>query len=272
MTLPVPVTAAGRAGLLALLAAPSRALLAVDYDGTLAPIVDRPDEAYPEARALQTLGRLARCLGQIAIVTGRPADWVADTAGLASVPGLVIVGQYGAQRWAGGTLHEAEPAAGLAAIKAALPAIVAASQARIEDKGLSVVVHTRAAEHPDAELAALVAPVRELAKQHGMEAHPGRYVIEIRPAGFDKGAALAALVDEYDPSAVLFIGDDLGDLPAFAVVDSLRAPSRPGSRPGLTVCSGSTEVTQVATRADLVVDGPAGVMDLLSSLAESVSR
>jgi len=86
--------------------------------------------------------------------------------------------------------------------------------------------------------------------------------VEIRPPGFDKGAALIAVVREHDPNAVLFVGDDLDDLPAFAVVESLRARGRPG----LTVCSGAVEVTQVAGRADLVVDGPAGVVDLLTAL------
>ncbi len=151
-------------------------------------------------------------------------------------------------------------------MRAALPGLVGERGARIEDKGLSIVVHTRAAAHPDAELAALAAPIRELARQHGLEAHPGRYVVEIRPPGFDKGTALAALVQQFDPSAVMYVGDDLGDLPAFAIVDSLRD----GGRPGLTVCSGSAEVTQMAERADLVVDGPEGVVDFLSAVVREV--
>jgi len=260
--LPAPVTEPGRAGLAALLAEPARALVALDFDGTLAPIVERPEDARPLPAALRPLRSAARTFGQLAIVTGRPAEWLVDVAGLGGIPGLIIAGQYGAQHWAAGVLREADPAAGLAAVRVALPGLVAARQARIEDKRLSIVVHTRGAEHPDKELAALAATVRELAVQHGLEAHPGRYVIEIRSPGFDKGAALADLVREFDPHTVLFIGDDLGDLPAFAVVESLRGLGRPG----LTVCSGATEVTQVAERADLVVDGPAGVVDLLTAL------
>lgn len=263
MNLPTPTTEAGRAGLAALTGEPSRALLALDFDGTLAPIVELPEDARPLPAALAALQAVGETYGHVAIVTGRPADWLVDVAGLGSVPGLVIAGQYGAQRWAAGELREAEPAPGLAAVRASLPGLVAGRQARIEDKRLSIVVHTRSAEHPDAELAALAAPVRELARLHGLQAHPGRYVVEVRPPEFDKGGALRALVGEYDPAAVAFVGDDLGDLPAFAVVESLRA----AGRPGLTVCSGSTEAAQVAERADLVVDGPAGVVDLLTALS-----
>jgi trehalose 6-phosphate phosphatase len=67
---------------------------------------------------------------------------------------------------------------------------------------------------------------------------------------------------------VVFVGDDLGDLPAFAEVDRLRGEGVPG----LVVCSGSTEVTALAERADLVVDGPEGVAALLRSLAEAAGR
>ena len=73
---------------------------------------------------------------------------------------------------------------------------------------------------------------------------------------------------EQPPSAVVFIGDDLGDLPAFAAVEALRGEGLPG----LLVCSGSTEVTEVAERADLVVDGPEGVAALLQTLADELDR
>jgi len=239
--------------------------VAVDFDGTLAPIVERPEDARPLPATLGVLRGVAQAFGQVAIVTGRPADWLVDVAGLGAVPGLVIAGQYGLQHWAAGVLREAEPSAGLAAVRVGLPGLVAGRQARIEDKGLSIVVHTRGAEHPDAELAALAAPIRGLAARHGLEAHPGRHVVEIRPPGADKGATLTALIGQFEPNAVLFIGDDLGDLPAFAVVESGRARGRPG----LTVCSASTEASQVAARADLVVDGPAGVVDLLAGLVSA---
>jgi trehalose 6-phosphate phosphatase len=93
-------------------------------------------------------------------------------------------------------------------------------------------------------------------------------VLELRPAGGDKGDALRSLVAESTPSVVVFIGDDLGDLPAFEAVQELRAEGIPG----LLVCSGSTEVTAVAERADLIVDGPEGVAAVLGEIADALDR
>lgn len=246
----------------ALLAEPGRALVALDFDGTLAPIVVEADAARIAPGGLAAVAATARTFGQLVVITGRPAGWVVGPGGLGDVSGLVVVGQYGAQRWAAGELHEAEPHAGLAAVRRALPALVAGRPARIEDKGLSLVVHTRGAEHPDAELAALADPVGALAAEHGLAAHLGRYVVEIRPPGFDKAGVLRDLVQEYAAGSVLFAGDDLGDLPAFDEVAALRERGIPG----ITVCSASAEVPDLAGRADLVVDGPEGVVALLTDL------
>jgi trehalose 6-phosphate phosphatase len=66
---------------------------------------------------------------------------------------------------------------------------------------------------------------------------------------------------------VLYAGDDLGDLPAYTAVDKLRADGTPG----LLVCSGSDEVTELRERADVVADGPEGVVALLRTLADHLS-
>jgi len=92
-------------------------------------------------------------------------------------------------------------------------------------------------------------------------------VVELRPPGFDKGGVLRRLAAAARPSAVLFVGDDLGDIPAFAAVEALRA----AGTPGLTVASASPEAAAVADRADVAVDGPAGVVELLVTLAEQLS-
>lgn len=267
MSYPRPRTEAGRAGLAAILADPAGALIALDFDGTLAPIVPRPEDARPLAAGLAALTAAAEVFGRVALVTGRPAGWLAEVAGVDAIPGLVIAGQYGAQRWIAGRLSESDPAPGLSAVRDGLPALLVGRSAWAEDKELSLVVHTRAAPDPDAELAAVYEPIRRLAGRHGLEAHRGRAVVEIRPPGFDKGGALRALAGEYGARSVLFAGDDLGDLPAFAAVADLRA----GGLPGLTVCSASTEAPQVADRADLVVDGPQGVAELLAALSAEVS-
>lgn len=236
--------------------------MALDYDGTLAPIVARPSEAVPAAGALDALRALSGRVGTLALVTGRPADVVVELGGLAEIPGLVVLGQYGAQRWSAGASTSAPALPGVERARAALPGLIADSGAELEDKGLALVVHTRTTDDPTGTLEALAPGVGELAVRLGLEVHPGRFVLELRPPGFDKRGALLSLC-EPRPSAVLFAGDDLGDLPAYDAVDELRA----GGVPGLLVCSGSTEGPEaLAERADLVVDGPAGVVALLRGL------
>jgi trehalose 6-phosphate phosphatase len=128
-------------------------------------------------------------------------------------------------------------------------------------------VHVRRTADPSAAFALVEQPLRSLADELGLLVEPGRMVLELRPPGADKGAALRALVEEAGPSVVAFVGDDLGDLAAFAAVEELRSTGLPG----LLVCSGSTEVSDLAERADLVVDGPAGVVALLDALADELS-
>jgi len=91
-------------------------------------------------------------------------------------------------------------------------------------------------------------------------------VLELRPPGFDKGGVLRRLADERRPGAVLFAGDDVGDLPGFAAVEQLRG----AGTPGLTVASASAEAADVAEAADIAVDGPAGVVALLVRLADEL--
>ena len=263
------MTPAGARGLAALCADPAHAVVALDYDGTLAPIVAVPSQAVPAPGAVAALLVLGAQVGTLALVTGRSAQTVVELGGLHEVPGLVVLGQYGTQRWSAGALTSAAALPGVAPVRAALPGLLAgqadlAAGAWVEDKDLALVVHTRACVDPAGALARLTDPVTRLAQEHGLQVHPGRYVLELRPPGFDKGRALLALCDPA-PSAVLFAGDDLGDLAGFDAVEQLRA----GGVPGLLVCSGSDEgPAALRERADLVVDGPRGVVALLAGLLD----
>jgi trehalose 6-phosphate phosphatase len=265
--LPVPLTAEGRAGLAALTAEPRRSLIAVDFDGTLAPIVKDPAAARAAPAATAALARLAGLAGTVAIITGRPAAEAASFAGVAAVPGVIVLGHYGMQRWERGQLSSPEPPPGLAAARTELAAVLTAAGASegtfVEDKGDALAVHTRRTAEPKAELDRLRAPLAGLAGRTGLALEPGRLVLELRPPGFDKGGAIRDLAAERRPSAILFCGDDLGDRPAFAAVRELRSLGTPG----LVVCSGSAEVPDLAAEADLVVDGPDGVAALLAGLA-----
>ncbi len=268
--LPEPTTEAGRAGLAALLADPGAALLGLDFDGTLAPIVPDPDAARGHPQVPAVLTRLAAAGIRVAVVTGRPAGTAVAYADIAEVPGLVVLGHYGLERWEAGRLTGPEELSGVHDARRRLPDLLAQAGAPegtyVEDKGAAVAVHTRRTADPQAALDLLRTPLAELAEQTGLVVEPGRFVLELRPAGGDKGDAMRSLVEEQSPSAVVFVGDDLGDLAAFDAVDALRTIGIPG----LLVCSGSTEVTALADRADLVVDGPDGVVALLAALADAL--
>jgi trehalose 6-phosphate phosphatase len=307
--LPRPRSAAGVAGLAALLAAPRRALLSFDFDGTLAPIVEDPRDARAHPDIGPAVRRLAPLVGAFAVVTGRPAAIAVDYSGLGDVPGLVVLGQYGLERWEGGVLHVPDPPPGVDEARRRLPDVLTAADAPaetwVEDKGHALAVHTRRTPAPAAVFDRLRGPLSTLAGEAGLIVEPGRFVLELRPPGVDKGAALRGLVAERVPGAVLYAGDDLGDLAAYDAVEQLRAggppgrpapaatspdspdspdsagsgraggPDEPGGSdgagecgvPGLTVCSASTEEPLLASRADIVVDGPAGVANLLVALA-----
>ncbi|MFJ2392675.1 trehalose-phosphatase [Streptomyces sp. NPDC087843] len=276
-TVPTPATAAGQDGLRAILARPARTVIALDFDGTLAPIVPDPEQARAHPAAVPALAALAPKVASVAVVTGRPAGVAVRHGGFAGVPGLdhlVVLGHYGAERWDArtGTVSAPAPHPGVAAVRAELPGVldrVGAWQGTwIEEKGRALAVHTRRATDPQAAFESLREPLADLATRYGLIVEPGRMVLELRPPGMDKGVALLEYVREVGAEAVLYAGDDLGDLPAFAAVDKLRSDGVPG----LLVCSGSSEVAELADRADLVVDGPAGVVHLLRSLADRLDR
>jgi trehalose 6-phosphate phosphatase len=255
-----------------------RCLVCLDFDGTLSRIVDEPSEARIHPDGPDALAALGEAVMGIAIVTGRPARDVIVLGGferlgtqLSSSGGWVLVrGQYGAERWdsESGRVESPEPDPSLDELRDRLPELLDEAQApdaHIEDKGLAVAVHTR--RLPDADPAAdrLAEALSPVVAELDLALEPGRMVVEVRAPGVDKGGVVRELVEEHEPTAVVFIGDDLGDLPGFTAVEELRE----AGVAGLLVCSGSEEQRALVEHADLVVDGPDGVMRLLRALADA---
>ena len=268
--LPRPATPEGRAGLDALLARPGQALLATDFDGTLAPIVADPRAARPLPGAVPALRRLARAVGTVAVITGRPAAEAVACGGLDAVAGLIVLGHYGWQRWQDGELTGPDSPPAVQAARRELPGVLsragAADGTWVEDKVHALAVHTRRAADPGSALAALRGPLGDLAERLGLAAEPGRMVIELRPPGMDKGTALPRLARERAAAAVLFCGDDLGDLPAFAAVRVLRAaasPAVPWPAPAPSPRRSKPRPTWSCT-------GPDGIVALLAAIAGEV--
>jgi trehalose 6-phosphate phosphatase len=273
--LPVASTGAGADGLRAIVSDPARALIGVDFDGTLAPIVAEPSLARAHPQAAATLRRLAQSVGTVAIVTGRPPEIAAQLLGFTShepPSNLLVVGHYGLETWtaADGVVRLAQvDLKAMDAVRRALPVLLeecdAPAGTAIEDKGLSLAVHVRATADPGAALLALRRPLAKLAAEHGVRLEPGRMVLELRPAGTDKGVAIAALVRTRGSRSVCYIGDDLGDVAAFDAVAQLRGRGVKG----LAVCSAALtagSVAELVERADLVLAGPDDVVAFFAAL------
>lgn len=265
-------TASGRTALAALLADPEHALVALDFDGTLSPIVDDPARAAADPAAVAALGRIGARVGTVAVITGRPARTAVALGGLDRVPGLgsmIVLGQYGVERWDAetGEFHIPEPPQAIDDVEAALPGVLddlGHGGVQLEHKQRAIGVHTRQCPDPAATFDQLSGPVTRLAEEHGLTVEPGRNVLEIRPHGFDKGDALRALVAERGSRSIVFGGDDLGDLPAFEAVAALREEGTPG----LLLCSASDEEDALARIADVIVHGPSGVAEWCARLAD----
>jgi trehalose 6-phosphate phosphatase len=243
------------------------ALVALDFDGTLAPIVPDPQDSRIVPGGGEILIRLAQHGAQVAVITGRDVETVVRLGALASVPGLVVAGQYGMQWWRDGRVLHPDPPASIERLRAQLPAVVSRNcddpRVWIEDKGLSLVVHTRRASDPAAAFAALRPAVDRLAGELGLETHPGREVIEVRPPGYDKGRALRELIADAQPSALLYAGDDRGDLPAFAAAQAARTD---GGIRAWAVGVVSAEVPDLAKAVDVSVRSPAELVALLADI------
>jgi trehalose 6-phosphate phosphatase len=247
---------------------PGEVALCLDFDGTVAPIVDDPEAARPLPSVVELLARLAARYAAVALVSGRPAGYLAQHA---AAHGVMYLGLYGLQEvrdgleWVDPRLEAAE-----AAVVAAFQDLrdhpaVRASGAHLEDKRYAVAVHLRRVADPDRWAASIAAAAMEVADRHGLEVVPGRLVWELRPAvRGDKGDAVRKVVAESGARSVVMAGDDLGDLPAFAAVTELVAESHDGLR--VAVRSAEAPPALLAS-ADLVVDGPAGLLEFLELLA-----
>lgn len=228
-----------------LAAEPERAAILLDVDGTLSPIVDRPGDARVPEETRSELARLAGRYALVACVSGRPRHEVERMIGIA---GVAIVGEHGLELETGA----AEWADRIAEFARGIdwPA---------ERKPLSVSFHFRRADD-EAAARAYLTRVAEAAAAEGLVPRWGRMVLEIRPpVDADKGTAVRALVSRAGVRRALYAGDDRTDVDAFAGLDGLELAVR--------VAVDSREApAELREAADLVVDGPEGVLELLRGL------
>lgn len=279
-TLVERVTPAGKSIDDLIVAEAASVLFCTDFDGTLAPIVDNPEDARPAPGAIAAIAELTRHLGTVAIITGRDASTVVRLAGLDGLGGvanLLALGQYGVESWDGASGRVQAPPqpqevrAAIEAVDTLISQVCASGVdtrgVRVEDKGRAVGVHTRQTSDPAGVLQALTPGLQKIAGRLGLHAEPGRNVLELRASKFTKGDAIAKLIDQRQPTVVVMAGDDLGDLAAFDVVEAWQRDGKPGAK----VASGSQEQPAVAKRADVICQGPEGVVAWLDGLVKRLS-
>ena len=244
---------------------PRDAAIITDFDGTLAPIVDDPATSVAVDGAVEVLHALAERYGRVAVVSGRPVEFLGERLGASTRDdiGLIVSGLYGLQRlerghvmihpaalrWIDAVTHVTERAE-----------VEAPAGVRVERKGLSMTIHVREApQHEDwarsfAETAS---------NATGLALHDARMSYELRPpVAIDKGTVVTELTEGM--SAACFLGDDVGDLPAFDALDRLAAASA-ATVLRVAVASGEAPA-ELLERANVIVDGPAGSLAFLRRL------
>ena len=234
-----------------------RAGVFLDVDGTLAPMVARPELARILPEIGPRLARIAKRIDVVAVISGRRSEQVRD---LVAVDGVVIVGTHG--------LEDEQPMT--AEVLEEIEAAAAAVGAWVEPKGAAAAVHFRALEDPETAEAASTGPLAAIAATYDLEIVPGKRILELTPAGQPrKGGAVERIAEDRGLEAVVFAGDDVGDLDAFAALVRLHAQ-------GLWTCGvvarGSDTPPEVEAAADVVVNGPRGMAALLASIADELDR
>ena len=233
---------------------PAHGAVLLDFDGTLSHIVARPELATPVPGVRDTLAALAGRYAVVAVVSGRSTK---EVRSLVDVPGLRYAGHYGAET--GGASLPPSARDEVTVVAERVPG------AWVEDKGSSVAVHYRQAPDPPAARESLAEPLRLVAREHGLEAIEGKMVIELVPGDRPrKGSAVLRLARDSGATSVLYAGDDLADLEAFEALDDLQA----GGVDTIKVAVRGEETwPELIDAADVVVDGPTALVELLRDLA-----
>jgi trehalose 6-phosphate phosphatase len=248
---------------------PARAAILLDIDGTLAPIVEHAVDARVPEGTRQLLVEIAKRYGVVACVSGRRAS---EARAMVSIGTISYLGSHGAELLrAGWTEAVLDPALedwarriqefGREADTADLRRL----RVRLEDKGAIVAFHWRGAPDEEAARSAIDA-IAARAETAGLRTHWGRKVLEVRPpVRIDKGAGISTFLQEVEIDVALYVGDDVTDLDAFHELARMAESGRieRAIRVGVSSEEGPSEITG---EADIVVDGTAGVQELLTGL------
>ena len=243
-------------------------MLLFDFDGTLAAIVDDPAEARPRPGVVERLVLLSTRYRRVGVVSGRPVSFLTRhlpaSLFLSGLYGMETSDELGATVVDPAFYRYLEPvAAVVAAAREARLSDVALAEMEVEDKVLSVTLHYRSSPGLAQSVEALA---HTLAQRHGLTVRAARMSVEVHPpVEADKGSVVQHLVTaEPDVDAVLFVGDDVGDLPAFEALGALSE----GGVQTMAIAVESTEIDpRLRRRADLVIreDEVVTLLELLAT-------
>jgi trehalose 6-phosphate phosphatase len=239
--------------------APTAAVIACDFDGTLSPIVDEPADAVLVDGAEATLTTLADQYEDVIVISGRSVSFLRTRL----PPDVSLVGLYGLEGVRHGARWEHPNGGAWREVIADLAALAGASGppgVRVEPKDLSLTLHYRGLPDLEPEVMAFATA---LAERAGLAVRPARMSVELHPPiQADKGTTLERFAAR--AQLALFAGDDRGDLPAFDALDRLAGR---GVHTVRVAISSSEAPAELVERADVVLDGPMAFLDLLRSLA-----
>jgi trehalose 6-phosphate phosphatase len=247
-----------------------RAGLVTDIDGTISPIVARPEEAVVLPRAREALARLRDALVLVAVVSGRAA---AEARAMVDVDGLIYIGNHGLEIWSerGPELvAEARPwVPRLAAVLEEVKRNFAGPGVLVENKGVTASLHYRMAPEPDRARRQLLEILARRAVTSGLRVEEGRMVINLLPPlTVTKGSAVTRLVREHNLSRLVYLGDDITDAHAFRALSVLRQNGNVRTL-GIAVVGADTPPS-VRQLADRCVGSVPAVADLLEQAADGL--
>lgn len=246
---------------------PTSAGLFLDFDGTLSEIVQVPSDARPIEGVADVLSALARTFAVVAVVSGRSAHELLDWLG----PEVEIWGVHGAQRAIAGSVELSDRAAPhgelMVQVRREAEQLVAElghDGVLVEDKGIALGLHFRAAQDAETAGRQLDAIAQALAERYGLVRAGGRLTYELRPpVELSKATVVLDRAREAGLLGAAFVGDDLVDLPAFDALDHLETDGVATLRVAVRSEEAPSELLE---RADVVVDGPQGALRFLEDL------
>jgi trehalose 6-phosphate phosphatase len=247
-----------------------RAGLVTDIDGTISPIVGRPEEAYVLPTAREALARLRGLIALVAVVTGRS---VADARKMVDVDGLTYVGNYGLEVWRDGRpwlVPEVRPwVPRLARVLEQIQNEYRDPDVLVENKGATASLHYRLVADPDRTRRELLALLARRAITSGLRVEEGRMVINLLPPlTVTKGSAVTWLAREHRLERLVYLGDDTTDAHAFRALAVLRQNAEVRTL-GIGVIAADTPPS-VRRLADTCVQSVAEVADLLCRTVEGL--